>query len=74
MSICNHVWRDTALPAPKKNKEDLLVSVKNADSKGWWLKGDEFTHALPLIESNEIKYCKSCEGNKAVIITIGEKR
>lgn len=68
MSSCNHVWRDTVMPTPKKNKNELLSSVRKAGIAGWWLKGDEFNHALPLIENNEIKYCKNCEYGKAVII------
>ena len=67
MSNCNHIWRDTTFPTPKRNKDELLVSVKSTGNKGWWLKGDEFIHALPLIESGEIRYCENCKHNKAVI-------
>ena len=66
MSKCNHVWRDTTLPIPKKSSSELLKSVKDSSIKGWWLKGDEFIYALQLIKKGEIEYCKKCKGNKAV--------
>ena len=67
MSQCNHIWRDTVMPVSKKDKEELLKTVKSCGSKGWWLKGDEFEYAIALIESGEIEYCKKCKGNKAVV-------
>ena len=66
MSQCNHVWRDASMPIPKKDKKDLLRTVKSCGNKGWWLKGDEFIYALELIKSGEVEYCKKCKGNKAV--------
>lgn len=69
MSVCNHIWRDKSMPTPKKSKEALLASVKNAGSKGWWLNGDkEQDYALQLIADGEIVYCKNCHNNRAVIM------
>ena len=73
MSQCNHIWRDTVMPVPKKDEAELLKTVKSCGSKGWWLKGDEFIYALKLIESGEIEYCKKCAGNKAVIIAANKE-
>lgn len=66
MSDCNHTWRDTPLPTPKKSKQELLASVKAAGIHGWWLKGEEINYASELVNDGKIVYCKTCKSNEAV--------
>jgi len=63
---CNHVWRDTLLPRAKKSKNDLLNSIIDSGSSGWWLRGEEFIFAHQLFNEGLIKYCENCGPDLAV--------
>lgn len=62
----NHIWRDTVMPAPKKSKEELLVSIKNSGKKGFWLKGKEIEFGETLEQEGYVKLC--CGGKAATAL------
>lgn len=61
----NHVWRDTVMPTPKKTKEELYASIKDAGTRGFWLKGREVVFGNELEKEGRVRLC--CNGNAATI-------
>ena len=69
MANCNHVWRDTPLPTPKKTKDDLYSSAKNVGTAGWWLNKIENDFALELVAEGKAAYCEICNRKAILAIT-----
>ena len=65
---CNHVWRDTVMPTAKVSKAELLASVTNAGTVGWWLKAGEREFSQELVLAGKLKPCLQCNG-AAVLVT-----